>query len=225
MRYLLIAVLILVIALILSPGSAVWRDREAVKPPAAARPTTKIELPKSEPVSAAKPPEPVVPVSPTEPKISPPPEPKISATPPASLPKLIIPVSGVGPQQLRDNFSEARSEGRQHNAMDIMAARGTPVLAVGDGVIRKIFYSERGGNTLYQLSPFGNLVFYYAHLERYADGVVEGKPVKQGEVIGYVGDTGNAGAGNYHLHFAIWVASDAKKFYHGEKINPYPLLR
>jgi peptidoglycan LD-endopeptidase LytH len=225
MRYLLIAVLIFVIALILSPGSAVWRDREVVKAPAPARPATKIELPKSEPVSASKPPEPAVPVTAAEPKISPPPEPKISATPPANLPKLIIPVSGIGPQQLRDNFSEARSEGRQHNAMDIMAARGTPVLATSDGVIRRIFYSERGGNTLYQLNTVGNIVFYYAHLERYAESIVEGKPVKQGEVIGYVGDTGNAGPGNYHLHFAIWVVSDAKKFYHGEKINPYPLLR
>jgi murein DD-endopeptidase MepM/ murein hydrolase activator NlpD len=106
-----------------------------------------------------------------------------------------------------------------------MAAQGTPVLAASDGVIRRIFYSERGGNTIYQLSAYGNMVFYYAHLDRYADGIVEGKAVRQGEVIGYVGDTGNAGAGNYHLHFAIWTVSDPKKFYRGDNINPYPLLR
>lgn len=225
MSYILIAVFIAVIALILSPGSAVWRERDSRQTPVAGMPATKIESPTSAPVSASKSPEPVAPVTASEPKISPPTEAKISPSPPANVQKLIIPVFGVGPQQLRDNFNDARSESRLHNAIDIMAARGTPVVATADGVIRRIFYSERGGNTLYQLSPDGKMVFYYAHLERYADGIVEGKAVKQGEVIGYVGDTGNAGAGNYHLHFAIWVVSDAKKFYSGENINPYPLLR
>lgn len=224
MRYLLIAVLLLVIALVLSPGSAVWRDRDPVKGPIAAEPATKIELPKSEPVEPTKS-EPVITSNPPAPKIAPPPEPNISVNPPTSVPKLIVPVSGIGPQQLRDNYTEARSEGRVHNAIDIMAAPGTPVLAASDGIIRRIFYSERGGNTLYQLSAYGSLVFYYAHLQRYADGVVEGKAVRQGEVIGYVGDTGNAGAGNYHLHFAIWAVSDPKKFYNGDNINPFPLLR
>lgn len=218
MRYVLIAVFLLVIALVLSPGSAVWRERDSVKAPIGDVPTTRIGLPESEPVMTSNPPAPKIAPAPA-------PTPENSANSSTRVPKLMIPVSGIGPQQLRDNYSEARSEGRVHNAIDIMAAPGTPVLAASDGIIRRIFYSERGGNTLYQFNSYGNLVFYYAHLQRYADGVVEGKAVKRGEVIGYVGDTGNAGAGNYHLHFAIWVVSDPKKFYQGDNINPYPLLR
>jgi murein DD-endopeptidase MepM/ murein hydrolase activator NlpD len=140
------------------------------------------------------------------------------------VPKLIIPVAGVRPEQLRDTYSEARSEGRTHNAIDIMAAHGVAVLAAADGTIQRLFYSERGGNTIYQLSPDNRWVFYYAHLDSYAPGIAAGKPVKQGEVIAYVGDTGNAGAGNYHLHFAIWAVTDPKRIWDGETINPYPYL-
>jgi peptidoglycan LD-endopeptidase LytH len=215
MRYVLYAVFLGVIALILSPGSAVWRKDKVVKAPTAA----------TQPIKSGTKAEPVVTANPPAPKIAPAPEPNLPASPPVNVPRLIVPVSGIGPQQLHDNYGDARSEGRQHNALDIMAAQGTPVLAASDGVIRRIFYSERGGNTIYQLSAYGNMVFYYAHLDRYADGIVEGKAVRQGEVIGYVGDTGNAGAGNYHLHFAIWTVSDPKKFYRGDNINPYPLLR
>lgn len=142
-----------------------------------------------------------------------------------SAPNLIIPVAGVGADQLRDTFNAARSEGRTHNALDIMATRGTPVVAAADGLIRRLMYSDKGGITIYQLSTDGKLVYYYAHLDRYADGVVEGKEVRQGEVIGYVGDTGNAGAGNTHLHFAAWMISDPKKFWHGDNLNPFSLLR
>jgi murein DD-endopeptidase MepM/ murein hydrolase activator NlpD len=139
--------------------------------------------------------------------------------------KLIIPVAGVRPEQLQDTFTEARSEGRAHDAIDIMAPAGTPVLAANDGEIVRLFQSERGGTTIYQLSPDKKLVFYYAHLQRYADGLVAGKFARQGEVIGYVGDTGNAGAGNYHLHFSIAVLADPKRYWEGTNINPYPLLR
>lgn len=142
--------------------------------------------------------------------------------PPAGL---IIPVAGVRAEQLRDTFSEARSEGRVHDAIDIPAARGTAVLAAADGPIVKLFQSERGGTTIYQLSVDGKFVYYYAHLDRYADGLVEGHFTKQGETIAYVGDTGNAGAGNYHLHFSIAEISSPKDFWHGVNINPYPLLR
>jgi peptidoglycan LD-endopeptidase LytH len=214
MRYLLYAVLLGVVALVLSPGSAIWRRSESaktpgepVKPPAATPRSVKIES-KSEPVIAPSPP-----------------QPKIAPSPSVNVAKLLIPVSGVGPHQLRDTYSDARAEGRTHNAIDIIAGRGTPVLATADGFIRRLFYSERGGNTLYQFNADSSMVFYYAHLESYAAGVVEGKQVKRGEVIAYVGDTGNAGAGNYHLHFAIWAITDVKKFFHGENINPYPLLR
>jgi murein DD-endopeptidase MepM/ murein hydrolase activator NlpD len=138
---------------------------------------------------------------------------------------LIIPVAGVRAEQLRDTFSEARSEGRVHDAIDIPAARGTAVLAATDGPIVKLFQSVRGGTTIYQLSVDGKFVYYYAHLDRYADGMVEGHFAKQGETIAYVGDTGNAGARNYHLHFSIAEISSPKDFWHGVNINPYPLLR
>lgn len=138
---------------------------------------------------------------------------------------LIVPVAGVRPNQLLDTFSQTRSEGRTHDAIDIMAPAETPVLAAADGQIQKLFQSERGGTTIYQLSADRQLIFYYAHLARYADGLTEGKQVRQGEVIAYVGDTGNAGPGNYHLHFSIAVVSDPKRYWEGTNINPYPLLR
>ena len=137
---------------------------------------------------------------------------------------LIIPVAGVRPDQLIDTFDDARSEGRVHDAIDIPAAAETPVLAAADGKILKLFNSERGGTTIYQLNANGDLVFYYAHLARYADGLAEGNTVRQGEVIAYVGDTGNAGPGNYHLHFSIAVLSDPKRYWDGTNINPFPLL-
>jgi murein DD-endopeptidase MepM/ murein hydrolase activator NlpD len=139
--------------------------------------------------------------------------------------KLTIPVVGVRPDQLADTFTEARSEGRVHDAIDIPAPPGTPVAAAADGEIIKLFQSERGGTTVYQLSPDKKLVFYYAHLQRYADGLVVGKFAKQGEVIGYVGDSGNAGVGNFHLHFSIAIIADPKRYWEGTNINPYPLLR
>jgi murein DD-endopeptidase MepM/ murein hydrolase activator NlpD len=138
---------------------------------------------------------------------------------------LIIPVDGVKPEQLLDTFTDARSEGRSHDAIDILAPAGTPVLAAIEGEIVKLFQSERGGTTIYQLSPDKKLVFYYAHLQRYADAITAGKYVRQGEVIGYVGDTGNAGAGNYHLHFSIAALADPKRYWEGTNINPYPLLK
>lgn len=139
--------------------------------------------------------------------------------------KLIIPVAGVKPDQIRDTFTDSRSEGRVHDAIDIMAPSGTPVLAAVDGEIVRLFQSDRGGTTIYQLSPDKKLVFYYAHLQGYADGVVVGKYARQGEVIGYVGDTGNAGAGNYHLHFSVAILADPQRYWEGQNINPYPLLR
>ena len=137
---------------------------------------------------------------------------------------LIIPVAGVRPDQLLDTFDDARSEGRVHDAIDIMAAAETPVIAAADGKILKLFHSDKGGTTIYQLSANQELVFYYAHLSRYADGLAEGNIVKQGEVIAYVGDTGNAGPGNYHLHFSIATVTDPKRYWEGTNINPYPLL-
>jgi murein DD-endopeptidase MepM/ murein hydrolase activator NlpD len=139
--------------------------------------------------------------------------------------ELIVPVAGVRPDQLQDTFKDARVEGRVHDAIDIPAPAGTPVLAATDGEIIKLFQSERGGTTIYQLSPDKKLIFYYAHLQRYAEGLTERKRVRQGDVIAYVGDTGNAGAGNYHLHFSISIVPDPKRYWEGTNINPYPLLR
>ncbi|NOT63285.1 MAG: M23 family metallopeptidase [Acidobacteria bacterium] len=151
-------------------------------------------------------------------------QPIAEAVLPAGL-KLIIPVEGIKPDQLRDTFNDARSAGRTHNAIDIMAARGTPVLAAADGEVVRLFNSEAGGTTLYQLNQARNVVFYYAHLERYADSLFVGRQVKQGEVIAYVGDTGNAGAGNYHLHFGVWLTDDPKRFWDGTNVNPYELFK
>src|SRR5258708_27082 len=139
--------------------------------------------------------------------------------------KLIIPVSGVRPDQLHDTFSENRSEGRVHDAIDIPAPLGTPVLAAADGAIVKLFHSERGGTTIYQISADNKFIYYYAHLDRYAEGLTEGRFAKQGETIAYVADTGNTGPGNYHLHFSIAVISDPKRYWEGVNINPYPLLK
>lgn len=161
------------------------------------------------------------------------PSPLPSESPDKSLPpigfigtlKLVVPVAGVPPDQLQDTFKDARSEGRVHDAIDIPAPPGTPVIAAADGEIIKLFQSERGGVTIYQLSADKKLVFYYAHLQRYEDGLHTGKRVRQGEVIGYVGDSGNAGPGNYHLHFSIAFIADPKRYWEGTNINPYPLLR
>jgi peptidoglycan LD-endopeptidase LytH len=134
---------------------------------------------------------------------------------------LLIPVSGVNAGQLRDTFYDGRSEGRMHQALDIMAAGGTPVLAAADGTVARLFQSEKGGITLYQADPSGLYIYYYAHLQRYADGISQGQTIHRGDVIAYVGDTGNAGPGNYHLHFAISKPSAPGKWSGGIPIDPY----
>ena len=138
--------------------------------------------------------------------------------------ELLIPVEGVRREHLRDTFQASRAEGRVHDAIDIAAPRGTPVLATADGRIVKLFQSVAGGTTIYQLGTDNKTIYYYAHLDRYAEGLREGHFARRGEVIAYVGDTGNAGAGNYHLHFSILIVSDPKRYWDGTNINPYPLL-
>ena len=143
---------------------------------------------------------------PSVPEISTPsPTPETVQIPAVEYPsdQLMIPVKGIKRDQLQDTFNDARSEGREHNAIDIMAPQGTPVVAAADGEIAKFFDSDRGGITIYQYSANKKLVYYYAHLQRRADQISEKQFVKRGTVIGYVGDTGNAGAGNFHLHFSI----------------------
>ncbi|HEX8397461.1 MAG TPA: M23 family metallopeptidase [Pyrinomonadaceae bacterium] len=146
-------------------------------------------------------------------------------TAPSSGNALMIPVAGIRKTDLQDTFTAARSGGRAHDAIDIIAPRGTPVVAATDGEIVRFFDSERGGITIYQHSADKRLMYYYAHLERRADNIQPKQFVKQGTVIGYVGDTGNSGAGNFHLHFAIWTIDDPKRDWDGTNINPYPLLK
>lgn len=137
---------------------------------------------------------------------------------------LLIPVRGIGPQQLRDSYADARSGGRTHHAIDIMAPGGTPVLAAEDGTIHRLRTGGLGGVTVYQVGEDGRTLYYYAHLERYAAGLREGMRVRRGEVIAYVGDTGNAGRGNYHLHFSVGRLTDPTRWWESENVNPYPLL-
>jgi murein DD-endopeptidase MepM/ murein hydrolase activator NlpD len=138
---------------------------------------------------------------------------------------LLIPVRGVKASSLVDTYQQARGQGRRHDAIDILAPRGTPVVAVADGVVLKLFRSERGGITLYHLAPDRRTVYYYAHLDRYAAGMVEGRGLRRGDVLGYVGDTGDAAPGNHHLHFEVTTTSDPKKYWGGVPQNPYPLLQ
>jgi peptidoglycan LD-endopeptidase LytH len=137
---------------------------------------------------------------------------------------LLVPIEGVARAQLRDTFSDARSEGRVHDAIDIMASAGTPVLAVADGSVEKLFDSRRGGLTVYQFEPSGRYCYYYAHLQRYADGLAEGQPLRRGQLIGYVGSSGNASADAPHLHFEVHRLGADRHWWQGEALNPYPLL-
>ena len=147
-----------------------------------------------------------------------------STSPALSASGLLIPVQGKTRADLVDTFTDARSQGRLHDAIDIMAQAGTPVLAVADGQVEKLFTSERGGLTLYQFEPSGKYAYYYAHLERYAPGLAEKQSLKRGQIIGYVGSTGNASPSAPHLHFAIFVLGPERRWWEGTAINPYPLL-
>lgn len=144
---------------------------------------------------------------------------------PADGAGLLLPVQGIAAAQLQDTFTDARSEGRVHDAIDILAPEGTPVLAVADGTVVKLFDSARGGLTVYQFEPGGRYCYYYAHLQRYADGLAEKQQIKRGQVIGYVGSTGNASPEAPHLHFEIHALGPEKQWWKGESLNPYPVLR
>jgi murein DD-endopeptidase MepM/ murein hydrolase activator NlpD len=139
---------------------------------------------------------------------------------------LMIPVAGVRPEQLTDTYSQARAGGaRTHDAIDIMAPRGTPVVAAADGMVEKLFFSHGGGGiTIYVRSPDRAWTYYYAHLDRYAPGLAEGQQVRRGDPLGFVGSTGDASPEAPHLHFAINRMAAADRWWHGVPINPYPLL-
>ncbi len=136
---------------------------------------------------------------------------------------LIVPVEGVRRAALTDTWGAARSQGRRHEGLDIMAAQATPVLAVADGRVAKLTTSARGGTAIYLVDEARAYSFYYAHLSGYAADLHEGEEVRQGQIIGYVGATGNATAP--HLHFEIQRVAPGAPSPHGEAIDPYPFLR
>jgi peptidoglycan LD-endopeptidase LytH len=137
---------------------------------------------------------------------------------------LTIPVQGVSSEKLVRSFHDNRG-GREHEAIDILAPRNTPVLAVEDGRVARLFVSKAGGNTIYQFDPSGQYCYYYAHLERYAGGLKEGDQVNKGQVIGYVGTSGNAPKDTPHLHFAVFRLTPEKHWWEGTPLDPYDVLR
>lgn len=146
-------------------------------------------------------------------------------SPPVPSGKLAIPVEGIKAQELVDTFTQARSGDRVHDAIDILAPRGTPVTAAAPGTVEKLFNSALGGNTVYLRSPDRRLIYYYAHLDAYAPGLAEGQALRAGTALGTVGSTGNADPAAPHLHFAILQTEPAAKWYEPAiAVNPYPLL-
>lgn len=140
--------------------------------------------------------------------------------------RLTVPVRGVGRDELRDSFAERRGTSRRHEAIDILAPRNTPVVAVENGAIAKLFTSQGGGGlTIYQFDADSQYAYYYAHLQRYAAGLTEGQRVRRGQVIGYVGTSGNAPPDTPHLHFAIYRLTPDRHWWEGDPLNPFEILR
>ncbi len=135
---------------------------------------------------------------------------------------LAFPVAGFDLRRLVDNFAEMRGD-RVHEAIDIPAPRGTPVLAVDDGPVQKLFVSHAGGNTVYQFDPTGTFCYYYAHLDAYEPGLAEGRVLRKGERLGLVGTSGNSPPNAPHLHFTIFKLGDDKRWWEGTPLNPFPL--
>src|SRR4051812_34231151 len=137
---------------------------------------------------------------------------------------MAIPVAGMTMAQLEDTFDEGRSSGRVHRALDILAPRGTPVIAADSGRILRISVNALGGNTIYAADPLGRVVYYYAHLDAYRDGLTQGATIARGDTLGFVGTTGNAPKDTPHLHFQVMRMPPDGKYWDGEAINPYPLF-
>ena len=152
------------------------------------------------------------------------PSPAASVEPATATGGLLVPVAGVERDQVTDTWGDARSDGRTHHGTDIMAPAGTPVVAAAAGTVEKLYQSRLGGITLYQRSVDRRWTYYYAHLAGYAPGIREGQLVKAGQQLALVGDTGDAGAGNYHLHFSLTRTDPAQRWWEGEDVNPYPYL-
>jgi murein DD-endopeptidase MepM/ murein hydrolase activator NlpD len=196
---------------------------EGTASPSDAAPTSGSD-PRVEPTARALPP----PADLVHPRVHEPGQPRPALSPAVEdtaflrLRNLRFPVPGTDPRKLRDDFGDPRT-GHAHEALDILAPRGTPVVAVDDGVVQKLFTSVRGGLTVYHFDPEGAYCYYYAHLDRYADGLREGQTIRQGDVIGYVGTTGNSPPQTPHLHFAIFKLGPEKQWWKGAALNPFPL--
>ena len=211
----------------LVPVPTATTPAEAQPSSAAPAPTTTF-LP--DPVPFAFPAEPASPTPPPLDIHSPNEPPRSLPNPPADLTDydrlrsrdLAIPVQGLTPRDIKDNFAELRGT-RPHEAIDMLAPRGTPVVAVAEGTVKKLFTSAAGGLTVYEFDPDGTYSYYYAHLDRYAEGLVEGKHLSKGDLVGYVGTSGNAPANTPHLHFTIFRLGPEKHWWEGTPINPYPL--
>jgi peptidoglycan LD-endopeptidase LytH len=164
-------------------------------------------------------------------------EPLLSPASPTSLPvagaisdlrehRLRLPIDDANVEAMKGDFDERRDGGgRPHEAVDILTPRNTPIHAVEDGTIAKLFESKAGGTTIYQYDPSGRFCYYYAHLERYAPGLIEGQHVARGEVIGYVGTSGNAPPNTPHLHFAVFELAGDRHWWKGRAIDPYLIFR
>lgn len=166
-----------------------------------------------------------------QPRAPPSAEPQPSAPSPAApspaavAGPLLVPVAGVSAAQLTDTFDDARGEERRHEALDIAAPMGTPVVAAAEGEVEKLFLSDDGGNTVYVRSPDGRTLYYYAHLQAYAAGLEEGETVARGQRLGTVGSSGNADPAAPHLHFAMMRTTPGAEWWQpATPINPYPLL-
>lgn len=170
------------------------------------------QAPKSEPARVA--PQAAAPAAPA------PARPKVDMAGPLS-----VPVAGIGRKDLYDSYTDARSGGRVHDAIDILAPHGTPVVAAAAGRVEKLFVSDLGGNTIYIRSPDGQSIYYYAHLSGYRRGLREGEDVARGALIGAVGSSGNADAAAPHLHFAIHHVRADESWDGGVPVNPYPMLK
>ena len=137
---------------------------------------------------------------------------------------LLVPVAGIGPAQIADTFNDARDGARRHNAVDILAPRGTEVLAAEDGVVLRVGTNALGGNVVWTSDAGRRFAFYYAHLEGWSRGLREGLTVSRGDVIGYVGTSGNAPQHTPHLHFQVLRIADAKRYANGTPLNPLPFF-
>ena len=240
LRFLLAIVLLAIVGVV-----AFYAGRSTAPAPAAAPVASAPETPASEPSAPAEDASrartmtepatgPVIPGS--EPSLSPPAGlPTNPAMPgqaartegdPSGLAgrRFALPVANAKPDDIIDTYNQARGNERRHEAAYIMAPRGTPVYAVDNGIVRKLFNSVPGGLTVYQFDSTERYCYYYAHLDRYAEGLREGMLLKRGDLVGYVGSTGNADPSAPHLHFAVFELGPEKKWHEGKPINPYPLL-